>query len=492
MAEEIYNRTIDMLNEYKFIKCEELFMKNEAEDKETHEEARSSSSENYEPQEKITKTEHIPLEYKIKVVNIVKAHKGWTLKTLQRRGCSRLKRMDDIPRWEAHIKRGGTIFDKYSIIDSWTKDRFEEARKSHQQVTTRNLQEWALAAASQFRDFQFKASKSWVKQFKQRHGIRQRKIMKHVSESEDSTMEECWTSAETFRSQIRTLIQHFHPNFIINTDQIDCEYQTDSGRTYEHQESKVVMGQEQNITELTCHSHTAQYSITMSGKLLPVVFVCLPEISGSCGKSIAQYSAKYPKVVVVYSKSGKLATHLYKSFLSDCLKPYVQKEKFLLIIDSWDGQTNPVLYDELFQDDDGKVTCTLKVIPSKCTPLVQPCDVYFYRQVKNFIKRLQNCTYLLENKREINSSEDYIKIHSVAHHQLSSPIFCNMIQYAWYASKLCDNREVFMNVNDVCFPIDTLKQLCACTNVTFIICARCRNNYCFPCFYDKYHPGSCM
>ncbi|GFT34770.1 hypothetical protein TNCV_618121 [Trichonephila clavipes] len=36
-------------------------------------------------------------------------------------------------------------------------------------------------------------------------------------------------------------------------------------------------------------------------------------------------------------------------------------------------------------DDKGIPTCTMKVIPPKCTtPLVQPCDVYFYRQVKNF------------------------------------------------------------------------------------------------------------
>ena len=36
-------------------------------------------------------------------------------------------------------------------------------------------------------------------------------------------------------------------------------------------------------------------------------------------------------------------------------------------------------------------TCTVKIIPSKCTPLCQPCDVYFYRQVKIFIKKLKTC-----------------------------------------------------------------------------------------------------
>lgn len=175
------------------------------------------------------------------------------------------------------------------------------------------------------------------------------------------------------------------------------------------------------------HSYTAQYSITMSGRVLPLVFVCLQEFTGTFGprvqKTVNEYAKKYTNVVITSSKSGKLTTGLYKDFLVNALKPYVQNEKFLLLIDSWGGQTNPELYDEIFQDDKKLATCTIKVIPPKCTPLVQPCDVYFYRQVKNLIKRLQDCAFLIEREREINSREDCIKIQSIVHHQLSSPIF---------------------------------------------------------------------
>lgn len=166
-------------------------------------------------------------------------------------------------------------------------------------------------------------------------------------------------------------------------------------------------------------------------------------------KSVDEYLKKYRNVVVTSSKSGKLTTKLYKDFLINVLKPYVKKEKFFLIIDSWGGQTNTVMYDEVFRDDRRLPTCKVQVIPPKCTPLVQPCDVYFYRQVKNFIERLQNCAYLIEQGREINDREDCIKIHSIVHHQFSSPVFNEMIRYAWFASKLCDEREIFMNVNEV-------------------------------------------
>ncbi|XP_029662701.1 uncharacterized protein LOC115235213 isoform X2 [Formica exsecta] len=333
-----------------------------------------------------------------------------------------------------------------------------EASANYQQVTTRNLQQWALSAASQFHNFPFKASNSWIAKFKKQHKIKQQEITKYVSAKETATIDEILAAADIFRKQTMKLIPNFHKDFIININQTECQYQSTCDRALYMQEAKAIFVQRQRINRI-CHSYTAQYAITMSGKLLPRVFICLQEAT---------------------------------EFLKEMLAPYVRQGKFLLLIDSWDGQTNPALYDKIFLDDDGIGTCTIKVIPSKCTSLCQPCDVYFYRQVKNLIKRLQNCSFLIEQKREITSREDCIKIHAIVHHQLSAPIFENMLRYAWFASKLTDKREIFMNVNEVCFPLDILKQPCNCKNATFIRCARCRANYCFACFYDKYHPTMCI
>ena len=155
------------------------------------------------------------------------------------------------------------------------------------------------------------------------------------------------------------------------------------------------------------------------------------------------------------------------------------KEKFLLLIDSWGGQTKLEMYDEIFQDDDKMSTCTVKVIPTKCTPLIQPCDVYFYRQVKNLIKKIQNCLQLIEENREINSREDCIKIQSIVHHQLSSPFFSKMIKYAWYASKLSEHREIFMNVNEVCFSEEILKTLCSCKKAAIYLLCKLSTKFVF-------------
>ena len=135
---------------------------------------------------------------------------------------------------------------------------------------------------------------------------------------------------------------------------------------------------------------------------------------------------------------------LFAEYLEKVLKPYVGENRFLLILNSWGGQADSVMYDDIFTDESDKVTCTVKVIPPKCTPLCQPCDVYFYRQTKNIIKKLQNAAILIKEKGEMISREDALKLHSIVHHQLSSPIFQNMIKYAWYASKLLPEKFLLL------------------------------------------------
>jgi len=106
----------------------------------------------------------------------------------------------------------------------------------------------------------------------------------------------------------------------------------------------------------------------------------------------------------------------------------MEQNKFLLLIDLWRGQTNTTIYNEIFQDEKRWASCNIKVIPLKYS-LCQPCDVYFYRQVKDFIKRLQNASILLKEQREIDTQKDATKIiHLLI--LLSADIFKPMILHA--------------------------------------------------------------
>ena len=116
-----------------------------------------------------------------------------------------------------------------------------------------------------------------------------------------------------------------------------------------------------------------------------------------------------------------------------------------------------------------------------------------FSNVNNFVRE-KGFTKVVEHGYHVDKEkssfvmqilEDTIKIQSIADGQLSSPIFGNMIGYTWCASKLWNERYIFINVIEVCFPADILKTPSSCTKSSYICCSRCRNISCFSCLYDN-------
>lgn len=138
----------------------------------------------------------------------------------------------------------------------------------------------AIAFPLLFDDFTFSASSSWVKRFKHKYKIRQRKITRFVSSSEHVSFEEILETAEKFRMQTKAIMSNFNLDFVINTDQTGCQYQIPYNRSLAAQGSKTVLVKKKSLHDIT-HSYTAQYSLTASGKLLPIVFLCMQEPKGN-------------------------------------------------------------------------------------------------------------------------------------------------------------------------------------------------------------------
>lgn len=94
MGREIFESTLQMLAEKVLISDEELIHMNEEVNDEAFEEVEGeySSDEHEPPEKKPRETEHYSIDYKIKCINIAKAHPTWSLKSLQRHGCHRLKK----------------------------------------------------------------------------------------------------------------------------------------------------------------------------------------------------------------------------------------------------------------------------------------------------------------------------------------------------------------------------------------------------------------
>jgi len=125
--------------------------------------------------------------------------------------------------------------------------------------------------------------------------------------------------------------------------------------------------------------------------------------------------------------------------------------KALLLLDSWTGQSNWQMFEDLLTDD--KMIKILKIPPKK-TSLIQPLDVYFFRQWKIMARKFFERVLLDDIDLNLKQRNNTIKLHSLIHNQLSSPRFQPMIRYAWFkAGYLTQTPGRFDNVSQVCFKL---------------------------------------
>ena len=106
---------------------------------------------------------YISLEYKARVVALADAHPEWGLKTLQKRGASRLIRKENLAQWKKDIETGGTIYDKFYKIETDTLERFEKARASGEQVKFINLRVLKIIMYTQMLHFVYPEQNIFLK-----------------------------------------------------------------------------------------------------------------------------------------------------------------------------------------------------------------------------------------------------------------------------------------------------------------------------------------
>lgn len=120
----------------------------------------------------------VPYAAKVKAVTLHEQHPKWSLATIAKNSTKFLKHKWQLCKWKRQIEKGEPKLEIYSKIDQCVYNRFVEAKKDRQLVTTRMIRLWAREAVSQFSsspDFPFKASIRWAARFKSKHNIRCRR-----------------------------------------------------------------------------------------------------------------------------------------------------------------------------------------------------------------------------------------------------------------------------------------------------------------------------
>lgn len=467
----------------------------------------STSDEEYDPLQEsrkhVSNTE-VPIERKRQIVQAADQHPLWSWTTLKKRG--RFPEITDrksICRFRKQIARSCTV-QKYRDINKYVLQQFTECRKTYKILRASNFRSFAIQKYIHINDFDlnFKASKSWFKRFKRRYKISSRKITRLVSRREIKDEKQIAENAKNFQNNILELSALYDHDHIINTDQCGFNYEITSNRTYTTKGEKQVFGYAQSPTNLCTHSYTVQYIISMQGTIKANVFICLQEIGGKLGPKVKPLIEKYiaescPNVTLTCSSSGKMNKSLNDYFVANQIAPNVSKD-FVCIVDSWSGHTNPESYNSYFGKANKRPDCNIQIIPAKCTPIVQPLDTYFHRQLKYLAREILASLEIFVNVDSDDSwktRKGVIRLQSLLHFLFAAPIFEPMLRYCWYSAGLSQTKEKFLNAKEVCFNFEVTDVLhCEIQNCQlqrFIKCSHCRKCICLNHLWLELHSLQC-
>ena len=118
----------------------------------------------------------------------------------------------------------------------------------------------------------------------------------------------------------------------MNTDQVGIEKEIQSTRTLPIQGEKKTFGSVLS-KNATIYSNTVQPTISLDGKLVGPMFLCLQEPNGRMGDIIKRNLFESKNVLITCSSSGKLTSSLIKYWRDNVLVSPI-KGKALFLSDS--------------------------------------------------------------------------------------------------------------------------------------------------------------
>ncbi|CAF1540353.1 unnamed protein product [Adineta ricciae] len=385
-----------------------------------------------------------------------------------------------------YLQKEGTKQQKCREIDKLIYDKFVSARDQALPIHNLDLQRWALKFAKEMKLDNFHASHGWLSNFKRKHGIVSRRITNIVTRHEIDDYRIVQQSKQYFLTEYYNSLPDYDPSEVINTDQSGVEKELHSTRTLSAVGLKKIYGIVSS-KNATTHSYTIQPSISLDGKVVDPILLCLQEVNGKMGDTVKKNLFKPANVVITCSSSGKLTTSLVAYWRDKCLLPFIGK-KCLLLSDSWAGQKDIKLYEN--KTCLGKDVVRLE-IPKRTTSELQLLDCFYNRQVKNFIKKIYNRVALDKIPIHLYERNNISKLVSLMHNQLSASVFQPMVKYSWFvAGLLKQNPSPFSTINEICFPTITSHEQCelqSCGECVYITCAHCSKKLCFQHFFISYH-----
>ncbi|CAF1441769.1 unnamed protein product [Didymodactylos carnosus] len=387
-------------------------------------------------------------------INEKTGRKSHSWKAFQHR-FPKVKNRSYIERFRKYLDSSGTKKQKLDQINQYTYNKFKKARSGFHFVRDVHLKRWALQKAREINDRTFEASDSWILHFKRRHALCSRKVTKLITQREVVDADTINDSANDFVNKIKKLLPHYRGRNVLNTDQTGLEIEMVGNRTLSFKGEKATFGK---------------------------CYLCLKEKNGHMSDNIKKDLFQASNVTITCSKSGKLTSSLVEYWIHNVLKPAVDNEKVLLLLDAWGGQTDQKLYSTMKH-------LRLEIIPKKTTSTIQPLDITFSRQYKHIIRTIYDHVRLYGINCNLSQRNNIIKLTSLCYNQICSKTFLPMHRYSWFQGGYVEKDPgPYENVEQLYFRFREYG--ChenQCTNIPLIQCSYCEKVLCFYHFFELYH-----
>ena len=219
------------------------------------------------------------------------------------------------------------------------------------------------------------------------------------------------------------------------------------------------------------------------GRLSPKLCVVLAEPSGTFLQSFRNTASN---LVVKCHRSHIMTKQLMKEWLVEC----VLTEDFtrlVLIVDSWSSFRDHETIQSLVPRGRELI---VRNNPPGATSLIQPLDVFIFRVLRTFLRRIHGYIMAASIEFQISQRDNTLRILEVVWNQFCNPRFKSFLLYSWAKAGYVDRDIVeFETPVQACFP----NMLCdcqftgGCSNASFIRCSYCNLLFCFNHFVTIKH-----
>lgn len=444
-----------------------------------------SADESYEEPTKVLTRELPSVDVMSRAIAAYDAAKQQKLKAAQQI-TRRARDKKDIRRFRTYIRQGGTQYNKYQQIKRHVWHHFKIMRAKGYPVHDIDLKALAIEKACHLNVPSFKASDSYVKQFKRQHNIVGRKVTKKVTIMNPYPDVSLELVCDNFRQELQKVIEigQYTLNNVLNTDQSGFTYEIATKRTLAIKGQKDVAVAVQHMNKTT-HSYTIQLSINAIGKLIGPLMIVLQEKGGQFGPRVQKTidNLQYPNIKITCSKAGKCTKKIMGDYWTT-LCENIGDSKALLLLDRWSGQTDATLNME-------KLGSNIKTefFPANTTKFLQPLDVRFFLDYKALVKRISNYAHLHREacqSVDITSRTGIITLHHLVYNQFSSVLFDPLRRYAFSKAVSLFDPPAFQSVRQICFDYGN-SRCSVCDGYPLLCCSWCRTVLCFEHFLAAKH-----